>query len=41
MFGEVTLTAATNTIVTKCETDSDNHPIASGQMTALQVGDVN
>jgi hypothetical protein len=41
MFGEVTLTAATNTIVTKCDTDSDNHPIASGQMIALRVGDVN
>ena len=41
MFGELTLTASTNTIITKCDTDSDNHPIGSGQMIALQVGDVN
>jgi hypothetical protein len=41
MFGQVTLTAATNTIVTKCDTDSDNHPIASGQMIAMQIGAVN
>jgi hypothetical protein len=41
MFGEVTLTGSNNTLVTKCATDSDNHPIASGQMIALQVGDVN
>jgi hypothetical protein len=41
MFGEITLTASTNTIVTKCATDSNNHPIGSGQMIALQVGDVN
>jgi len=41
MFGELTLTASTNTVVTKCATDSDNHPIGSGQMVALQVGNVN
>ena len=41
MFGEVTLTGSTNTIVTKCATDSDNHPIASGQMIAMQVAAVN
>ena len=41
MFGEVTLTDSTNTIVTKCATDSDNHPIASGQMIAMQIAAVN
>jgi hypothetical protein len=40
MFGEVTLTQPSNTIVTKCSSESD-HPDASGQMTALRVGDVN
>jgi hypothetical protein len=40
MFGEVTLTQPSNTIVTKCSSESD-HPEASGQMIALQVGDVN
>lgn len=40
MFGEVTLTESTNTIVTKCSSESD-HPEASGQMIALRVGDVN
>ena len=40
MFGEVTLTEASNTIVTKCSSSSD-HPEASGQMIALRVGDVN